>query len=715
MTVIPTYPPLEPTGEPNELHPELLAAAALHPFPGTISSPRMQMFLSHIGQALGIKEPTRRRLYTGIEREFGKYVFDIRMPHNGQIIAVIDQHPKVMGRDVENPNTLVIYEIEETREIDAFLIPKFHSLHQHFGFPYVLRPEAIRKLYHGSNIEKDTVFATSPNITEEGDWMFGREANIAFMSIPGVIEDGIVISESFAKKLTTKGYETRSISFGKKYYPLNLYGDENNYKPFPDIGEYIRDDGLVFGRREFSEYLAPVEMTPEALRTPDYIYDDLVYSLCGKAKVIDVNVMRDGSQGPSPTPVGMEPQPSFYHGRLKNYYKRVIEVWRGLARERKDNLRLTGKFHQIVTEALVMQENNDKQKIERMYKLKPLDDWRVEVTFEYDIEPTVAFKGTGIHGNKGVVCAKWKDEDMPIDDNGIRADVIMAPNPIWNRMIPGALYEHYINATTWMVTQEIRRMCSHGVTHESVEAAWTYLLRYLDIVSPPDANLLRSEMYAGTKETTIQEILTEELGLRVWYPPNNPAEISIVIDTLSREFPLNITPVTYRGRSGNMVRTKEPVLIGSSYFMLLEKTGSDFSGVGSGKVQIFGILARLTNYDKYSTPVRPQPVRITDESTMRLFMSVIGEPAAELMEMSNDPATHSHVVDNLLRADKPTAIAKVVDRALIARGRSRAGLYINHVLECQGVEFVKRSDDRQEQKIFYPEEVRTMETYDVGL
>jgi hypothetical protein len=175
---------------------------------------------------------------------------------------------------------------------------------------------------------------------------------------------------------------------------------------------------------------------------------------------------------------------------------------------------------------------------------------------------------------------------MPIDDNGIRADVIMAPNPIWNRMIPGALYEHYINATSWHVTKQIREMCAGGMTKENVELAWNYMVKYLEIVSPPHANLLKSDAYTATHDLAIKEILTEELGLRVWYPPNNPVEPAVVIDRLHREFPIPMTPVTYRGRSGRIVRTKEPVLIGSSYFMLLEKTGADFSGGKSGEVEI---------------------------------------------------------------------------------------------------------------------------------
>lgn len=691
---------------PNELHPELLAAASLHPLPGMISAPRMQMYLSHIGQALVIADPTPRMLFTGIEAEYGRFTFSIKMPEDGQIIAVIDKFPLNPEKYMETPETVVIYQKESNQEIDVFTIPKYHTLHQHFGFEYVKKPEAIRKLYSGSNIAGGTVFADSPMVMPDGDYCYGREANVAYMSMPGVIEDGVIVSKSFARSMRTKGYETRTLSFGKKYFPLNLYGDEETYKICPDIGEYCREDGLLFGRREYRPILAPVQMSPAALRRPDYTYDDLVYTSIGRAKVVDVTVMRDGSPAISPTPVGMEPQPSYYHTRIKAFYREIIAVEQRMRRERKDDLKLSPRMHALVVEAMVAQEETAKQKIELLYKLRPLDDWRIDVTFEYEMEPTIASKVTGTHGNKGVICQVWEDEDMPVDDNGIRADIVMAGQAIYNRMIPAAVVEQYINATSQHLTRWVQQeIATHGKGKDVCDRLFTRLLRYYQIVSPPMfAEVSAPEMVTRTVEH-IEGILTSSIGVRIWYPSDNPADPMQVIRQLKAEFPIPITPVTYKGRSGRIVRTKKPVLIGSSYMMLLEKIGNDFSGVGSAKLQVFGMPARLTNLDKYSAPVRTQPVRFTDESTNRLFVATIGGDAtAELVEASNDPATHKHIVENLLRAEKPTNIDSIVDRSKVVRGRGRPQAFVMNVLQCQGIEFAYKPDSEQPPTVYYPEE-----------
>jgi DNA-directed RNA polymerase beta subunit len=46
------------------------------------------------------------------------------------------------------------------------------------------------------------------------------------------------------------------------------------------------------------------------------------------------------------------------------------------------------------------------------------------------------------------LCQIAKPEDMPVDQNGNRADIIMDPNSTVSRMNLGRVYEMYINITT---------------------------------------------------------------------------------------------------------------------------------------------------------------------------------------------------------------------------------------------------------------------------
>lgn len=48
------------------------------------------------------------------------------------------------------------------------------------------------------------------------------------------------------------------------------------------------------------------------------------------------------------------------------------------------------------------------------------------ITFviEHLIVPTIGYKETDIHGGKGVICSVREDEDMPMDADGNRADLV---------------------------------------------------------------------------------------------------------------------------------------------------------------------------------------------------------------------------------------------------------------------------------------------------
>lgn len=381
----------------NELSLDLLSAMGLNPFVAHNSASRAQMYGSHLGQALAVADSTPRRIMTGFEREYAKYTFSIKMPVNGRIIRVIQRYQETHGAGSirDNPQTVVIYEDEDTRTIGYIDLVRYHCIHQHFGFRYVYKPGV--NLYKGAFIAKGTIIADSPLVTENGDYKLGTEMNVAFMSVPAVIEDGVVISESAAKRLTTKAYGTRVANWGKRYYPLNLYGDSDNYKPFPDIGERVREDGLLFALRAHDDLLSVVEKTAEALQTPDYIYDKLIYAEPG-AKIVDVKV-HYGHSGKSTTPVGMEAQAEKYANSATKFYETLLSEYHRWKSERKEALVIAPPLQRLLVEALADSGKAQDQRVVRTHRMVPLDDYRVEIVFEHDLVPTIGFKLTGCHGD----------------------------------------------------------------------------------------------------------------------------------------------------------------------------------------------------------------------------------------------------------------------------------------------------------------------------
>lgn len=702
---------------PNELHPEFLGLTGLNPWPGQTSSSRGVMFSGHLGQALQVVGCTPRRCQTGLEREFGKYTFSLKFPSDASIIRVIPKYQQTVGQGgvKENPMNVVVYEDIHTKEVGILNLVRYStaldSMHQHFGFRYRYNQEVERMLSRGNHIPKDTIVADSPAIDEHGNYSYGVETNVAMMSIPGVIEDGFVVSRSYLKKIASRGYEKRVASWGKEYYPLNLYGDKDNYKPFPDIGDRIRDDGLLFALRRYDDLLAPIDMRPDRLEEPDYFFDKPIYGIPG-AKVVDITVHHDEVQNKTqPTPVGMEVQAERYLDGTHRYYNTLIDTYKELKRTRGEDLRITPDFHRLLVEAYADQADPKKFRVTKMFRRNPLDDYRVEVSFEYDVEPTVGFKLTGCHGDKGVICAIWEDEDMPKDADGNVAELIMDADGRVKRMNLGGLYEQYINAASRDVSKMVREMLGlprdlprteldkrrrtdivnrhfMQLDERIVREVYEYVLGYYQICSPRMVERALSPEFAGGEVDHLKALCIDDVYLHM--PTDNPPEPASILRSIKEHYPPTYGPVTYRG-----VTTVNPILIGSMYIMVLEKTGVEWSGVASAKLQHFGIPARVTNMDKYAAPGRGQPVRMLGEAEIRLFNAVCGsDMSAELLDQSNNPGTHKAIANKILRSETPTNIPLVVDRKEIPLGNGRNLAYVNHILECGGIRFV-RSDDNE--------------------
>lgn len=403
-----THPP----SQPNQIYRTLQSIIGLNPFSDHDSAPRLQMLGSHLGQRLITEGMTERYMDTGMGQEFGKYTFAIKMPCNGRILKVIERYRKSLGDDsiAFNPETLIIYEDDITKEIGCISLPQYCSYHPYFGFEYKARP-GLNKIRVGAYIEKGTVLLDAPTKTEDDNWMYGTELNVLFGSHPSVSEDGVMICEDVLPRFTFTTYETRVVEWGKKDFLLNLYGDDDNYKPLPEIGDYVRLDRVLAAKREYDIELAPVMQSLEALREIDHNFDECIYidagprnsrSLNGvlqNGRVIDIRVNTNGDYDLEQTPT--DRQIGKYAIETKRYYKEILATYRELAAERKKRglpMDISRPFHTLHMEALIATEEDKGAKISKLYRRAPLDTFRIEFVIECKITPSYGFKFTDFHG-----------------------------------------------------------------------------------------------------------------------------------------------------------------------------------------------------------------------------------------------------------------------------------------------------------------------------
>ena len=698
--------------QPNQFFRDLLSVNGLNPWVAFNSSPRLQMFSSHIGQILVFQGTTERHCQTGMEREYGKYTFNIKAPSDIQIIKVIPRYPKQegVGTIAHNPETLVIYEELETKRVGMLTLKDYCSYHQYFGFEYK-NTKHLNEIHEGALIKGGTVFQDSPNITETGGYKYGRELNVAFMTMPGVAEDGIEICEDVLPHFAYKTYETRVVEMGSKRFPLNLYGTVGDFKPFPDIGDQIRFDGLLMCLRSYDKDLAIVEQGPYDLMEPDFINDKCIYAADPghevqtgngriiSGRVIDIQVEHDDKTNRLGVPSGMEVQARKYDVARRIYYNKLIDVYRFLHRKRGKSLRLLPELHRKILEAFSVVGETE-NKVEKIHRRTPIDNWRIKFVIEYTRVPNIGSKLSDTHGGKGVICKIRKPEQMPVDSDGNRTDMIVDPGATSNRMNWGRMHEHYINAASRDIAKRIMNELGIHKTDmhirqkvkaleqtnpELIERVWQYVMGYYKIVSPE--RMYKFFMEGRYREPRWEHIayIVKQVFVDLYIPPENEPEGLDILRQIEKQYKPVYGPVSWINEQGERIVSQDNVRIGSMYIIMLEKTGDGWSAVSSAKVQHFGVISQVTNEDKYSKPNRVHAVRAIGESEGRIWVAYCGpEITADVFDRNNNPLSHQHILMNILSAPVPSNIERVIDRKVHKLGGSKTIQLIRHLEQCGG-------------------------------
>jgi hypothetical protein len=722
---------------PNEIKREFLGVVGLNPLINTVASARVQMASSQIGQHVDIAGARPPYIKSGMELEYGKTTFSIKMPRCGKILKIMDLYPKLHCRDFHdslNPVTYVLYEtLSENTKLDGSIglitLPKMGSQHQHFGYRYTPGP-AYHKIRPGAVLmEGDVLLQTTSvdPVTEE--YMFGAQCNVAFMSHPAVAEDGIAISEEARDIFRFKMQHTRVVEWGSSSYALPIYSFRRPdgvivNKVFPDIGDLVRPDGLLMVIRRLDDYHNLTELDTRGLTEVNPYMDESVYALSpvGDAvgRVVDIRVYNNAKNAPSCVPRGLDDQPEEYFkarqelvGDLKQEYLRLM---------RMGKKKMLPEFRQMLREAISIggmprAEGRDKpEAIKILHRKSPLDTWRVEFTIEFDVPAYVGSKLTGLFGDKGVVVKILPKEQMPVDEAGNRALIIMDGESTVNRMNPGRLYLSYLNGASRDVLQKVKEeleLSGFEMTDQDVEGR----LRRLDATSPVVRSCwgFMSEFYRTVSdnmrkwvdETEIDYVkhiaialLERAIGrkqcepLDLYFPTDDQVFLPSMVEELQKNFPQTYGPVTFEDEHGVKHTSKENVRIASSYVMLLEKIADDWAAIASGKLQHHGMLSKITSVDKYATPARESATRILGEAEVRLNTAYIGPNAvAEILDRSTNPNTHKSMYRKLLKAPNPSAIENIVDRDEIPLGADKPGQLIKHIAEIGGWKFVYGPDE----------------------
>lgn len=318
--------------------------AVLNPFVQNTSSSRLDMYRSHVGQAVVIDGCEFPYIWTGKEMDTGRYELNgTSRDQDAQIITTIPKYPVLPGGDQisENPTRTVIYRGEDNC-IHYLNLDQYFMGADGFGYRNVMENEHL--LFQDSFLPKEEELCHSP--AKQGNkYCLGVNANVAYMTVTDTIEDAMVISRSLAEKMTSTEVSKMTIVVRPNEHPINHYGDAMDYKFLPDIGEYVGDDGVLCSFRPVDMGTFAADMQPENMREVQTLHDRIIKAPPG-AKIVDIDfyVTKKRDQ----IPWSVYGQVEKYNEAIKQYWERIIEVHE----QYKGKLGMSPGFSTLVARAI---------------------------------------------------------------------------------------------------------------------------------------------------------------------------------------------------------------------------------------------------------------------------------------------------------------------------------------------------------------------------
>lgn len=688
--------------------------------PQASSGSRVQMQGAHYSQAVQLEVTELRNLFSGVERDYANYMFDVRVERDCKVIRRINRMPRINAKDQTPLETVLVVEVVAGMdgeplshpEIDVIHIPRFIQNHQTFATELVRTPLADKG--KGTFLKKGSLLARSKTVKED-EFCVGVHANTILACHPLVIEDSCLISQSLADKMLTWGYKTHRITVGNKYYPLLINKDENgNPAVFPDVGQKVRDDGILFACREYDPILAAVEMSHTSMHEPCGHFDEPTF-VDPNSVITDIKVYRDGQRkreydnmgkpkasSKMSTPTGIqelcdehaEAQSNFQH-ELRSAYLNIKRDYSAALRSRR--LKWTGEATQTFMYSIAdnpSEVNHNAPRFAMQYGKQRCEDYMIEITVRYPIGLSVSGKITDTMGGKGVVGMVKPDHEMPYDEFGNRVDLVMSENAMLRRTNFNRGFENYINAARRDVQKRALAMCDvtfepnaktpEPLNKNGVEEAFKYITDFLDAVNPKWSDAVRkSHPEFQDKVAYMREMQTKEL--RIWIPSNNPFSMDDVERNVQDNFSPDKSKLNITLEDGTVTKTVNDIMIGQIYMIRLEKTGREFSSIAAGRFQAFGTIAKQHSSDKHKRPCRESPIKFMGESECRHQTAFIGGSVCiETRDCSNNPVTHETIIENILEAPLPTNIQQVVDRTKLPVGNDSVVKFADHVRSCDG-------------------------------
>lgn len=569
---------------------DFMMGVTLLTHPQYISPPRSIMFTNNTKQKVVLNNPEFPLVFTNYENAIGGMGSGrVKSKSDREITHII---PRYNTEGLEKHKyTMFLYDEEKDK---YYVVDKknVEDLTEKFGYAYNTDNMDSKKV--GDSFEKDEVMYQSVSYDEYGNYRYGLNATFMYLISNDTIEDAMVFRRGFAEKATSKEVETVEISLNDNDFLKNIFGDDEVYKGFPDIGESTKNVLCARGRFQTRQLLHDAKN--ENIRRVDANSDKIFFC---KGRVTDVTIYCNKTLEEL-NDNRINSQLIKYIKMQNEYYERILEVTTEIlesgSKYSSDITHLYQRAKDILDPEVKWKEDQE----------KAFSNMVLEITVERDVGIEVGSKGTGRGGNKGVVSVVRDDEDMPILENGKRVDIILNTLGVVNRLSSMQIYEQSI---TFIMNRTAERMLilhNEGKTQEALKL----MVRMINYFNARQAEEMAAFIDKLSPEQIDQMINEASVhGINIHLPPIDwEVNLFDVLEKVYAEETWIEFYDVYVKKFGRYIKMQSKLVVGNMYYMKLKQTATKgLSARSTGKVSSKGLptKSKRDNSELFSkTPIR---------------------------------------------------------------------------------------------------------------
>lgn len=567
------------------------------------NSMRTVMFTSHVKQFLNLLNPDFAGVFTNGENLVGKYSSGYKEAKHDYIVY---KKIEKFSEFTPYPLTYVMFVYnEKKKKYDVWTRKEVQNLTEMYAYQY--NNEVIDGLKEGDFVPKGQVLYKSTSYDDYMNYGYGKNVKILYTNDPYTAEDGCEVSDELAKDMLSIEANTISISVNQNDFLLNLYGDDEVYKPLPGIGEFA--DGEVAVKRTLFKNQLLTDFKDSNLKK----ISDADVCYFGKGQVIDMTIY---CNNPDIEDNPFNQQILQYLDSQNRYYREIKETCEEIIESGRKYTQNVDYLYKRACEFL----DNEKgwKKSDTVF-----GNLLIEITIKKQIPIYKGQKITPRYGNKSVVAIVKPKKEMPYyyDSSGkkVYIDLLLNLLAIVNRTTAFPLFELSIN----FVCNKVREKMKKCKTHAEREHLLFSIIEDFNEIQARDMRKVYNKLSHSEQEEYIESCINKRIFINQ-SPVKETKPIFFRLLDIYKKYDFLQPYDIYIHKWGREIKCLNPAYIGEMYVLKLKQTATKgFSVRSLGSINGKSLPERSHKNKSFTENKSSTPIRFGEFESLNFAIGML--------------------------------------------------------------------------------------------